>query len=392
MLRSLVGSEMCIRDRITNDQQARLAEEQEKLEQDQAARTDEHRALDAQAKADKEALAASKKKEREDAKVQSTAELEATLEAERQTEEAWIQEEAERLQEHEAYNKADAMAEARKRASDKRKEKLQGDIKAAEKKREAAADVGADREKQRRERKEAQQAARAQAEAEAQAAREAALKDKRAKEQAKHEEEVGKSRALKEGYAEECTEAYNEAIKTADEAWGRLRKDKETQQLMDSIYDSITDQAVAEVKKHFREHGIRLVETERYGLGREGVCGLKTLSGQKLAAVIDRLHPRLEDIRKPPPDWLEVGYHEMNHYYQDAWQQPTPGATPQDTPRVRDPVLDIWQSQQIAATEMASNLPLDQRDMRMFQLSLADKLDLCPNQLKVIVEAITPRN
>eukprot|EP00658_Telonema_sp_P-2_P018699 TRINITY_DN17326_c0_g1_i3.p1 TRINITY_DN17326_c0_g1~~TRINITY_DN17326_c0_g1_i3.p1 ORF type:complete len:347 (-),score=91.37 TRINITY_DN17326_c0_g1_i3:999-2039(-) len=34
---------------ITNDQQARLAEEQEKLEQDQAARTDEHRALDAQA-------------------------------------------------------------------------------------------------------------------------------------------------------------------------------------------------------------------------------------------------------------------------------------------------------------------------------------------------------
>lgn len=165
---------------------------------------------------------------------------------------------------------------------------------------------------------------------------------------------------------------------------------EEEQSLMDSIYEAVADQAVSMVKDHFHDYGIDLVDTERYGLGRVGIRGCDHLQQDKLIAVIESIHPNLNEIRQLPSDLANTSFDLMNSYYQAAWCQPTPGGTPQLTPRMGS-TLDMWQQQQRATAEIGSSVKLDAQAQEEFQRNLALKLDMSPTQVKVIVEAITPR-
>ena len=119
-------------------------------------------------------------------------------------------------------------------------------------------------------------------------------------EEAKHLEITGQNAALKEGYAADCQEAFAKAKDGLNEIWSKITKADEEQRLMDSIYESVTSKAVATVKEYFREYGINIVHTERYGIGRVGIGGLHALPRERLTEVVNAMHPMLSDIRESP--------------------------------------------------------------------------------------------
>eukprot|EP00656_Telonema_subtile_P053435 TRINITY_DN7753_c0_g1_i2.p2 TRINITY_DN7753_c0_g1~~TRINITY_DN7753_c0_g1_i2.p2 ORF type:complete len:315 (-),score=121.05 TRINITY_DN7753_c0_g1_i2:214-1158(-) len=288
---------------------------------------------------------------------------------------------------------AGAGAEEEEAAAEEAEAQPEDDEEAAEAKRAEAAEAAAEREKEKKQRKEEAKIARAKAEAEAQAKREAVMREKRAEDLVKHQEEVEKAGREKGQHEAEATEGYEQGMELVKAVRASILKDEEEQRLMDSIYESITDKAVAKVKEHFREYGIELVETERFGLGRVGIHGVDSLPYNRLVQVIQALHPGLNDIRELPQDLLTCTHDEMYHYYQDAWCAPTPGATPHGTPRTAmSPALELWQQQQRANLELGSNVALDEEGQDAFRAAIASKLHMCPEQFKVIVEMITPRS
>lgn len=133
----------------------------------------------------------------------------------------------------------------------------------------------------------------------------------------------------------------------------------ERERLVASIYKSVTKTAVSQVKDKLREWGIPMASDDR--------------------ATRPRLVPLPKDIKT-------ISSEKMFRYYQDAWLIATPGCTP----RAALPVAP-WAHCQKAATEIDSNFSLNTEEFESFKRTLADKMDLEPEQLNIIIEAVTPR-